>query len=51
MVGSAKNGFYAGLIPMKTFLLSGLKPPQRGGVLNPLANKYVKIFTEKALYW
>jgi hypothetical protein len=39
MAGSAKYGFYAGLIPAQTNILAGLKPPQSGGVLNPLANK------------
>jgi hypothetical protein len=39
MVGSAKYGLYAGLIPTQTNTLVELKPPQRGGVLNPLANK------------
>jgi hypothetical protein len=39
MAGSAKYGFYAGLIPTQTNTLAGLKPPQGAGVLNPLANK------------
>jgi hypothetical protein len=39
MVGSDRYGFYAGLIPPQTNTLAGSKPPQRGGVLNPPANK------------
>jgi hypothetical protein len=46
MVGSAKYGFYAGLIPTQTNTLSELKPPQRfprrkagSWTLNPLANE------------
>jgi len=30
-----------GLIPLDTKFLVGTEPPQRGGVLNPLANKQV----------
>jgi hypothetical protein len=36
---SVRYGLYAGLIPLYTKFYSGFGPPQRGGVLNPLANK------------
>jgi len=36
---SVGNGLYAGLIPLDAKSLIDAKPPQRGGVLNPLANK------------
>ena len=39
---SARYGFYASLIPLVSKFLASLKPPQSGGVLNPLANKKAK---------